>query len=93
MLRLADKLGASGCDRADVAPVAKPTSPPDVLDLLRSRNVALALTEGRWIKRAVVLDQALEPTANFGSMTRQRLKSPIAPSRSPDLRRRLPRSL
>ena len=39
---------------------------PDVLDLLRSRNVALVLTEGRWIKRAVVLDQALEPTANFG---------------------------
>jgi uncharacterized protein YecE (DUF72 family) len=38
---------------------------PETLDLLRSRNVALALADGRWIKRGVVLDLALEPTADF----------------------------
>lgn len=38
---------------------------PDVLDLLRSRNVAVALVESRWIRRAAMLDLALEPTADF----------------------------
>jgi uncharacterized protein YecE (DUF72 family) len=38
---------------------------PETLDLLRSGNVALALAEGRWIKRGVLLDLALEPTADF----------------------------
>ena len=35
------------------------------MDLLRGRNVALVLTDGRWIKRGIVLDLALEPTADF----------------------------
>ncbi|MBI4502791.1 MAG: DUF72 domain-containing protein [Gemmatimonadetes bacterium] len=38
---------------------------PDTMDLLRGRGVALALTDGRWIKRGIVLDLALEPTADF----------------------------
>ena len=37
----------------------------ETLDLLRKHNVALALVDGRWIKRGVVLDLALEPTADF----------------------------
>ncbi len=38
---------------------------PEVLDRLREQNVALALAEGRWIKRGVVLDLVLEPTSDF----------------------------
>jgi len=38
---------------------------PQTLDLLRRRNVALTLTDGRWIKRGIMLDLALEPTADF----------------------------
>jgi uncharacterized protein YecE (DUF72 family) len=35
------------------------------IDILRARGVALALADARWIKRAVMLDLALEPTADF----------------------------
>jgi uncharacterized protein YecE (DUF72 family) len=38
----------------------------ETLDLLRSRGVALALADGRWIKRAMVQELAIEPTADFG---------------------------
>lgn len=38
----------------------------ETLDLLRSRGVALALADGRWIKRAIVQELAIEPTADFG---------------------------
>jgi uncharacterized protein YecE (DUF72 family) len=37
----------------------------EILDLLRSAKVALALVDSRWIKRGVVLDVALETTADF----------------------------
>jgi uncharacterized protein YecE (DUF72 family) len=37
-----------------------------MMDDLRELNVALALADGRWIKRGVVLDLAIEPTADFG---------------------------
>lgn len=37
----------------------------ETLDLLRSRGVALALADGRWIKRAMVQELAIEPTADF----------------------------
>lgn len=36
------------------------------IDLLGSRNVALVLADSRWIGRGLVLDLALEPTADFG---------------------------
>lgn len=36
-----------------------------VLALLRERNVALALVDGRWIPRKVMLDLAKRPTADF----------------------------
>jgi uncharacterized protein YecE (DUF72 family) len=39
---------------------------PEMTDLMRRRNVALVLADGRWIKRGVMLDLAIEPTANFG---------------------------
>ena len=38
---------------------------PTVLGTLRARNVALALAEGRWVGRDVLLDLAREPTADF----------------------------
>lgn len=38
----------------------------ETLDLLRSRGVALALADGRWIKRPIVQELAIEPTADFG---------------------------
>ena len=37
-----------------------------MIDLLREINVALALADGRWIKRGILLDLAIEPTADFG---------------------------
>ncbi len=37
----------------------------DTLALLRDRNVALTLVDGRWIKRARVLELASQPTAKF----------------------------
>jgi uncharacterized protein YecE (DUF72 family) len=36
------------------------------LDLLRQYNIALALADSRWIKRGLVLELAIEPTADFG---------------------------
>jgi uncharacterized protein YecE (DUF72 family) len=39
---------------------------PETSQLLRSRNVALTLVDGRWIKRGRMLDLAIEPTADFG---------------------------
>jgi uncharacterized protein YecE (DUF72 family) len=36
-----------------------------VLDLLQRHNVALALSDGRWIERAVMLELAEHPTAGF----------------------------
>lgn len=38
---------------------------PATLDLLRGRNVALALADGRWIRRSTLLDLAERPTADF----------------------------
>ncbi len=38
---------------------------PDTMDALRERGAALTLVDGRWIKRGVMLDLALEPTADF----------------------------
>jgi uncharacterized protein YecE (DUF72 family) len=37
----------------------------ETLDILRQRRVALTLVDGRWIKRGIMLDLALEPTADF----------------------------
>ena len=37
----------------------------ETLDLLRQYNVALALADSRWIKRGLVLEMAIEPTADF----------------------------
>jgi uncharacterized protein YecE (DUF72 family) len=37
----------------------------ETMDLLQEKSVALALVDGRWIKRGVMLDLVLEPTANF----------------------------
>ena len=37
----------------------------DTLALLRDRNVALTLVDGRWMKRARMLELASQPTANF----------------------------
>jgi uncharacterized protein YecE (DUF72 family) len=34
-------------------------------ELLKSRNVATALVQGRWIRREMMADLALEPTADF----------------------------
>ncbi|HXV86516.1 MAG TPA: DUF72 domain-containing protein [Gemmatimonadales bacterium] len=36
------------------------------LDLLSARRVALVLADSRWIRRELILDLALEPTADFG---------------------------
>lgn len=36
------------------------------LDLLRKHNVAVALADSRWIKRGLMLELAIEPTADFG---------------------------
>jgi len=36
-----------------------------LLDLLRSRNVALALADDRWVRRRLMLDLACLPTADF----------------------------
>lgn len=38
----------------------------DTLDLLHERAVALALVDGRWLKRRVVLDLTRRPTTQFG---------------------------
>jgi len=37
----------------------------ETLELLRSYGVALALADSRWIKRGIVLELAIEPTADF----------------------------
>ncbi|MBI2073807.1 MAG: DUF72 domain-containing protein [Gemmatimonadetes bacterium] len=37
----------------------------ETLDLLRMYGVALALADSRWIKRGIVLELAIEPTADF----------------------------
>jgi len=46
------------CRRADWMTV-------ELLELLRSRNVALALADDRWIRRRLMLDLAEQPTADF----------------------------
>lgn len=38
---------------------------PETMEILRGRGVAMTLVDGRWIKRGVMLDLALEPTADF----------------------------
>lgn len=38
---------------------------PQTMEILRERGVALTLVDGRWIKRGVMLDLALEPTTDF----------------------------
>lgn len=37
----------------------------ETLELLRQYNVALALADSRWIKRGLLLEMAIEPTADF----------------------------
>lgn len=37
----------------------------DLLEQLRAKNVALALVDGRWLRRRVVLDLVHRPTADF----------------------------
>ncbi|MBI4420584.1 MAG: DUF72 domain-containing protein [Gemmatimonadetes bacterium] len=37
----------------------------ETMDILREHRVALTLVDGRWIRRGVVLDLALEPTSDF----------------------------
>lgn len=37
----------------------------DTLELLRRYNVALVLADSRWVKRGLILDLAIEPTADF----------------------------
>jgi uncharacterized protein YecE (DUF72 family) len=39
---------------------------PPIIELLAARNVALVLADSRWVPREVMLDFALEPTADFG---------------------------
>jgi len=39
---------------------------PAISDLLRRSGVALALVDGRWIRRSMIPELALEPTASFG---------------------------
>jgi uncharacterized protein YecE (DUF72 family) len=38
---------------------------PATMELLRSRNAALALVDGRWIRREMMMELAIEPTADF----------------------------
>ena len=38
---------------------------PATLELLKSRNVALVLADGRWIRREMMVELAIEPTADF----------------------------
>ncbi|MGD8726327.1 MAG: DUF72 domain-containing protein [Gemmatimonadales bacterium] len=38
---------------------------PATLELLKSRNIALVLAEGRWIRREMMVELAIEPTADF----------------------------
>jgi uncharacterized protein YecE (DUF72 family) len=38
---------------------------PETMELLQARNVALTLVDGRWIRRGVMLDLAIEPTTDF----------------------------
>ena len=38
----------------------------ETMRVLRARSVALALVDGRWIKRGRMIDLAIEPTADFG---------------------------
>jgi uncharacterized protein YecE (DUF72 family) len=38
---------------------------PATLELLKSRGVALVLSEGRWIRREMMTELAIEPTADF----------------------------
>jgi uncharacterized protein YecE (DUF72 family) len=38
---------------------------PATLELLKSRNVALVLADGRWIRREMMAELAIEPTADF----------------------------
>ena len=39
---------------------------PATMELLRERNIALTLADGRWIRRGMMLDLAIEPTTDFG---------------------------
>ena len=41
---------------------------PAVSDLLRRRNVATVLADGRWIRREQMMELAIEPTADFAYM-------------------------
>ena len=65
---------------------------PTVLETLRARNVALALAEGRWLARDVLMDLAGEPTADFvyarwmGPDRRITDFSKVQVDREPDLR-------
>jgi uncharacterized protein YecE (DUF72 family) len=38
---------------------------PETLSVLRERNIALALADGRWVRRSKVLELVAEATANF----------------------------
>ena len=38
---------------------------PGTMELLRSRNAALVLVDGRWIRREMMTELAIEPTADF----------------------------
>jgi uncharacterized protein YecE (DUF72 family) len=38
---------------------------PATLELLKSRNVALVLADGRWVRREMMVELAIEPTADF----------------------------
>jgi uncharacterized protein YecE (DUF72 family) len=38
---------------------------PATLELLKSRNVALVLADGRWIRREMMAELVIEPTADF----------------------------
>jgi len=38
---------------------------PATFELLKSRNVALVLADGRWIRREMLAELAIEPTADF----------------------------
>ena len=56
-LRFAIELRQSRWTRAEVL--------PGLLELLHAHNVALALSDGRWIRRETMLDLAEKPTADF----------------------------
>ncbi len=60
----------------------------DTLALLRARNVAVVLADGRWLPRPRVLDLATRPTADFAYVRWSGVGKPFADVARPQLERR-----